>query len=188
MTALLASTLQQIAAGDRSALAACLDLYGGMVWSLARRFLGDGDDVDDAVQEIFLEIWQRAARFDPRVASEATFVGMIARRRLIDRRRRLARQPRRMSLTLEQDVALAGEQLRVERDDEVARVRGALQSLRPEQREVIELAVEGLTYPEIATRLDLPLGTVKTHARRGLLAVRDVLGVRSAAIAGATNP
>ncbi len=79
--------LQRIAGGDRSAVAACIDTYSGLVWSLARRFLQNEADAEETVQEIFLELWEKAARFDPGVAGEVTFVSMIARRRLIDRRR-----------------------------------------------------------------------------------------------------
>jgi RNA polymerase sigma-70 factor (ECF subfamily) len=87
------SILVRIAQGDRAAVRDCLDRHGGLVWSLARRLCPDPADLEDAVQEIFIDLWSAARRYDPAVAAESTFVAMIARRRLIDRRRRAARGP-----------------------------------------------------------------------------------------------
>lgn len=77
--------LERIAAGDPSALDECMDRYGGLIWSLVRRLAPDYTDAEDIVQEILVGLWRSAGRFDPRIASEATFITMIARRRLIDR-------------------------------------------------------------------------------------------------------
>ena len=77
----------RLAAGESGAPAECMERFGGLVWALARRFSTNSADAEDAVQEIFSSLWQNADRFDPSIASETTFVGMIARRRLIDRRR-----------------------------------------------------------------------------------------------------
>ena len=85
------TTLQRIAAGETEAVRECMDRYGGLVWSLARRFLYSSNEAEDAVQEIFLDLWKHAGRFDPNVAAEATYVAMIARRRLIDRVRKRTR-------------------------------------------------------------------------------------------------
>ncbi|MCX5746449.1 MAG: sigma-70 family RNA polymerase sigma factor, partial [Proteobacteria bacterium] len=83
--------LARVAVGDRGALRECLDRYGGLVWSIARRF--EASEAEDAVQEIFVDLWKSAVRYDPEVASEPTFIAMIARRRLIDRRRSRGRRP-----------------------------------------------------------------------------------------------
>ena len=80
--------LQRIASGDSLAVQECLDTYGGLIWSLARRMLPDVNEAEDAVQEIFIEIWKTAERFDESKSSETTYVAMIARRRLIDRLRK----------------------------------------------------------------------------------------------------
>src|SRR5262252_1163156 len=81
------SLLARVGAGDASAVRECLQRFGGLVWSLARRFSSSPSDAEDAVQEIFVDLWRSAKKYDPRAASEATFVAMIARRRLIDRLR-----------------------------------------------------------------------------------------------------
>ena len=169
------STLQRIGRGDRDAVRDCLDLHGGLVWSIARRFSPTETEAEDAVQEIFLDLWTSAVRFDPSVGSETTFVAMIARRRLIDRNRKRGRQP--ISRTLPAEL-VGGEATldRVELCDEARFAREALDDLEPGQRQVLSLAIDqGLTHDEIARTTGLPLGTVKTHARRGLISLRQRL-------------
>jgi RNA polymerase sigma-70 factor (ECF subfamily) len=173
------STLRRIAEGDKAAVQDCIDLYGGLVWSLARRLSPTREDAEDAVQEIFIDIWKSAARFDDAQAAEITFIAMIARRRLIDRLRRFERVPEVEALTPElMDVKRQDQQM--ELNSEAALAARAMSQLRPEQQKVLQLAIyQGLSHQEIARATGLPLGTVKTHARRGLLHIREALGVRS---------
>ena len=104
----------------------------------------------------------------------------IARRRLIDRARRLGRRPAIALLEEAGDVAAEPIPDRTEVDDEVRRAQAALQQLRPEQRQVLELSLaEGRTHTEIAAAVGIPLGTVKSHARRGLMRLRTLLGVEA---------
>ena len=167
--------LPLIASGDPAAVQVCIARYGGLVWGLARRFLGNTADAEDAVQDVFIELWKNAARFDPQRASEPTYVTMIARRRLIDRKRRSARVPAAQPLAEEPRAVERTERFEVE--DEAARATAALNELRDEERWVIQLAVyNGLTHEEIAAATGLPVGTVKTHIRRGLMRVRERLG------------
>lgn len=170
--------LQRVAAGDTQAVAACVDQFGGLVWSLARRLLGRPSDAEDAVQEVFIELWKNASRFDPTIASEKTFVAMIARRRLIDRRRRDARRLESDAVAIE-DVTFTTEGedgSRIELEDEAARAAAVLETFKPEQQTVLKLAVCcGWSHQLVAERLGLPLGTVKTHVRRGLLRIREEL-------------
>lgn len=170
--------LQRIAEGDQNAVQDCLKAYGGLVWSLARRMLRNSDDAEDAVQEIFLDIWKNAGRFDATQSSETTFIAMIARRRLIDRIRFSAR---RISADALEDVLAEP----MDRSDktmqttlEASDAVKALNTLRPEQRQVLQLSiVQGLSHQEIADTTGMPLGTVKTHARRGILQAREFLGL-----------
>jgi len=172
------SVLQRIADGDQSAVQDCLKSYGGLVWSLARRMLRNQDDAEDAVQEIFLDVWKNASRFDPAQASETTFVAMIARRRLIDK---IRHTQRRISADSIEDVLAEPST----RDDKVMQTNveareaaKAMDQLRPEQRQVLQLSiVHGLSHQEIADSTGMPLGTVKTHARRGIIQVRELLGL-----------
>lgn len=176
--------LPRIADGDRAAIRECIARYGGLVWSLARRAAqsAGGVDAEDAVQEIFLDLWKSAAKFDPALGSEITFVATIARRRLIDRRRRRQRRPETEALpesTSEVDATSSNASGSVPPDmgAEAALAARALDQLRPEQRQVLILtACHGLSHEEVAIRIGMPLGTVKAHARRGLIRVREVLG------------
>jgi RNA polymerase sigma-70 factor (ECF subfamily) len=174
--------LSRIAAGDPNAVGDCLERYGGLVWSLVRRFLGQSADAEDAAQEIFVDLWRNAPRFNPALASESTFVTLIARRRLIDRRRRMQRHPEPGPLPESVPERPGGGTALVDVRDEAARAAAALDALREEQRRVLQLAVyHGLTHEEIARVTGLPLGTVKTHARRGLIRVRELLAVEPSA-------
>jgi RNA polymerase sigma-70 factor (ECF subfamily) len=145
---------------------------------LARRFCyGNQSDAEDAVQEIFLDLWKSAARFDPGVAAEATFIAMIARRRLIDRRRRLSRTPDMTDVSLVSPAANSEDpESRPETIENASRAAKALASLRPEQQRVLRLSIyQGLSHEKIAEAMGMPLGTVKTHARRGLIKLRELL-------------
>lgn len=174
--------LQRIASGDQAAVQECLKSYGGLVWSLARRMLRNNEDAEDAVQEIFLDIWKNAERFDETQASETTFIAMIARRRLIDRIRHVQRRISADSI----DDIVAEPSVRTDKvmqtNFEAREAAKAMDQLRPEQRQVLQLSiVNGLSHQEIADATGMPLGTVKTHARRGIIQVREILGLGDSA-------
>jgi RNA polymerase sigma-70 factor (ECF subfamily) len=168
--------LHRVAAGDPNAVQEVIDRYGGLVWSLARRFCPDKQEAEDAAQEVFIEIWNKAPRYDAALASEITFIAMIARRRLIDRGRRKQRAD-----GLEDESILPAEDKALELvdvGDEAARARKALAKLRPDEQKVLRMAIyDGLSHDQIAKATTMPLGTVKTHLRRGLQRVREMLGV-----------
>jgi RNA polymerase sigma-70 factor, ECF subfamily len=167
------SILHAAASGDSAAVRSCIATFGGLVWSLARRHSPTQADAEDAAQEIFLDLWRSGARFDDSRSTEVAFVAMVARRRLIDRIRARKRRPE--TETLESDAPMRVE-ARGDLCVEAARAATAIESLRPEQREVLLMsAVEGLSHEEIATIRGLPLGTVKSHARRALIRVRQAL-------------
>lgn len=169
--------LQRIAAGDSTAVAQCIEQYGNLVWSVARRWSTNVGDAEDAVQEIFIDLWKSAGRFDPEVASEPTFIMMIARRRLIDRRRKSGRMPA-MPVSLEDEpIGPQGDPAELaERGEDAAIAASLLSVLRPEERNVLLLAVhQGYSHQQIADQSGLPLGSVKTYIRRGLSKLRDHL-------------
>lgn len=168
-------TLQRVAQGDSTAVKECIERYKGLVWSLARQRL-PASEAEDAVQEIFIEIWKSAERFDPSLASETAFVAMIARRRLIDRLRRSQRRPKTESLDVYHFELPAPGHKPIEARAEIALAARAMRDLKPREREVVLLSVcQGMSHSEIATHTQLPLGTVKTYARRSLARVRQAL-------------
>lgn len=169
--------LTRVARGDRAAVNECIARYGALVWSLARRWSPTATDAEDAVQEVFLELWRSAAKYDPSVSSEAAFIAMIARRRLIDRRR--ARGRRVETEPIEDSAAAApldGGGPTAETCAEAAFAARAVAQLRPEEQRVLLLATcHGMSHEEIASSTGMPLGTVKTHVRRALMRVRAAL-------------
>lgn len=170
-----ANTLPGIAAGEPRAMNRCIDAHGPVVWAIVRRYLKDNSEAEDLVQEIFTEVWKKAAAFDPTIASESTFVGMIARRRAIDSLRRLGRQPGFETLEAAESLGHNPWESSVSVRDPEA-VLSSLASLPADTRELFHLFFEnGFTHPEIAEKTGLPLGTIKTRLRRGLMALREML-------------
>jgi RNA polymerase sigma-70 factor (ECF subfamily) len=172
------SLLKRVADGDSGAVKEVMDQYGGLVWSLARRSCYNPADAEDATQEIFLDIWKSAGRYDESKGSETLFVAMIARRRLIDRIRRQGREP------YMEDVDAPGFELAGstsadgETASEAALAARAVATLKPAQQKVLELGLlQGLSHSEIADVTGMPLGTVKTQMRRGLIRVRELMQV-----------
>lgn len=172
-----ASVFERIAAGDASAVKQCIDAYGGLVWSIARRFTDSAADAEDATQEVFLELWKSAARYDPSMGKETTFIATIARRRLIDRWRASNRRVTTQAFdeTWTVDPRSTDEDAGAVAVD-VAIAQRALAKLNSEQREILLMGiVQGMTHSEIAIATAKPLGTVKTQMRRGLIKLREMI-------------
>jgi RNA polymerase sigma-70 factor (ECF subfamily) len=179
------SLLPRIAGGDQSAVPECISRYGGLVWTLARRRLASREDAEDVVQEVFVDLWRSADRFDPQVAEEITFVAMIARRRVIDRLRRGAAAPETASIDEARAAAVpdpAGDGpvgRRLELGEEARLADEHLSRLKPEEQQVLRLSIyDSLSHSAIAEQTGLPLGTVKSHIRRGLDSLRQKLAGR----------
>ena len=170
------SILQRIAAGDATAVDDCLRQYRGLVWSLARRFSTDPSELEDALQEVFIDLWRCAERYDETAGSEPTFITTVARRRLIDRNRKRSRRIETSSMAMEDVRAEASANHSLELAEEAAQAQLALQQLRAEERQVLELSIyQGLSQSKIAEATQMPLGSVKTHTRRGLVRLREML-------------
>lgn len=185
--------LPRVARGEQDAVQQCMDRYAPLVWNLARQSIPDRSLAEDAVQEIFIELWRIAGRYDPDRSSEPAFIATITRRRLIDRYRRRAFRPDPEPID---DLPLASEEdqfERIEICDEARLAKEAMSRLRPEQKRLLELWIlKGLSHSEIATSTGLPLGTVKSHLRRGIARVRALLAADrsddlSGALPGATG-
>lgn len=153
----------------------CIDQFGGLVWNITRRYVRPDSDAEDVVQETFAELWKKADRFDPARASASTFIGLVARRRSIDWLRRKSRRPALEALPEDFDQKVAAPTDSLPRIDSES-LQSALQELPSEIRELFQLHFAGgLTHPEIADRTGLPLGTVKTRLRRGLITLRTLM-------------
>ncbi len=171
--------LAQVARGDRRAFSELYDRTARQVYGLVRRVVRDPTIAEEVSQEVFVEVWRTAPRFDPDRGAVLTWILTMAHRRAVDRVRSeeaaRSRDDRvgRMETPNTEDVGST-----VESRLEAERVRRALGGLSDIQREAIELAYYGgLTYREVAELLDVPLGTVKTRIRDGLIHLRDALEV-----------
>jgi RNA polymerase sigma-70 factor (ECF subfamily) len=172
--------LQQVARSESGAFARCLDEYGGLVWSIADRQLRPlGEDVDDAVQDIFVEVWKSASRYDPTLGSEAAFIATIAHHRVVDRVRRSAR---RLSLRVDDPGAIQELKHRNHHDavalsEDMKLAAAAFDKLDQDEQQVLWYSLyHGIPHEKIASLVQLPLGTVKSRIRRGLVRMREAIG------------
>lgn len=172
--------LQAIARRDETALGSLYDRYRLILFGLLVRILSSREEAEDILQEVFLQVWRRAADFDERRGKPFTWLVTLARSRAIDRLRQLASRGRVANAaakeTTEEVSDAALDAIRSEQREVVSR---ALAELPEEQRRALLLAYfEGLTQTEIATRIGAPLGTVKTRMRSGMIKLRELLGQR----------
>jgi RNA polymerase sigma-70 factor, ECF subfamily len=178
-SAALRQALKRMAAGEHPALAACYDLMGSVVFSLAVRMLRDRSAAEDVSQDIFVQVWRQAGNYDATRGSPEAWMMMIARTRILDRIRSRGAGVVLKSVGDHLPEAPAAEDwpddLAISRED-AANVRQALADLPAEQKQAVELAFfDGLTHMEIAEKTNVPLGTIKTRIRLGLLKIRDQL-------------
>ena len=178
----LGELLRQSARGDHESFAELYDATASRVFGLAVRVVRDPAQAEEVAQESFLEIWRTATRFDSARGSALAWMLTIVHRKAVDRVRSAEAASRRDTTyhqhnhSVDHDATADAAQASME----ARRVRHALSTLTPAQREALELAYfGGYTHTEVATMLDLPLGTAKTRIRDGLIRLRDTMGVGS---------
>lgn len=172
-----AEVFQALRSGNLFALGILYDRYGGIVYPLALRMLGNTQEAEDLTQEVFVALW-RGGAYNPKRGSMLVFLTTMTRSRVIDRHRQMRSQRQllekwRRSISPESRSTLMDQ---VSYKEISQRVRLALSELPTNQRQVLEKAYyDGLSQSEISQDLDMPLGTVKTHKRKGLLRLRQIL-------------
>lgn len=172
--------LERIAQGDQDSMSLLIDRYAGLVWSLVRRKLANSVEAEDLVQEIFAEIWKSAHRFNPELGSEATFIAVITRRRVIDVIRKITRHAPTVPFDGALEFSTVSDEPKIDTESEITSAIQVLQSLSPQRRKVIELSIiRGLSHSQIAESTNMPLGSVKAHIRRGLEEVRKLLNQKN---------
>lgn len=173
--------LHSIARRDEAALASLYDRYRLILFGLLVRILGSREEAEDILQEVFIQVWRRAADFDEQRGKPFTWLVTLARSRAIDRLRQLSARERLATAHAQEAPAEASDAAAdAYRSEQKEIVSGALAQLPQDQRQTLLLAYfEGLTQSEIAKRLGAPLGTVKTRMRTGMIKLRELLGDRS---------
>jgi len=170
--------IERMARGEHDGLAELYDRHGRLVYSLALRIVRDAGDAEDVVQEVFSQVWRQSARFDVTRGNVAAWLVTLTRTRAIDllRRRRVRADVSVPSNPDDWADEAPGQDVQVEWQSRAAQIKRALDALPPLQRMAVELAFfDGLTHAEIAEQLEVPLGTVKTRVRQGLLKLRESL-------------
>ncbi|MEY4916896.1 MAG: hypothetical protein RL616_809 [Verrucomicrobiota bacterium] len=172
--------LRRIAAQDRAAFAEFYDRHSPLMFSVASKILNDAGEAEDLLQETFVQLWEKAGVFDPKLGKASSWVATMTRNKAIDRirasqrRRRLAEEAGAEFAIVSEVRDTANEALHSH--DKAKLIQAAIVELPTEQRHAIELAYfSGLTQDEIAKKLSEPLGTIKARIRRGLLKLRDQL-------------
>ena len=174
----LVAALARVAGGDRAALQIVYQAAAAKLFGVCLRILNDRSEAEDVLQEVYLTVWRKAASFDPARASPITWLVAIARNRSIDRLRATAGSRRMDPIDAAEavrDPAPAAVEL-VEAAQQSSRLTLCLEQLESRQSTAIRAAfLDGNTYEELAERMNVPLGTMKSWIRRGLLKLRDCL-------------
>jgi RNA polymerase sigma-70 factor (ECF subfamily) len=177
---ILAALLKRSARGDQAAFAELYDATARRLHGLVLRVVRDPAQADEVTQEVYLQVWRTAARFDEAQGSAMAWLMTLAHRRAVDRVRS-AEAASRQDTTYHQRTHVVPHDTTAEAAEaslDARRVRSALTELTAVQREALELAYfGGYTHTEVATMLDLPVGTAKTRIRDGLIRLRDAMGV-----------
>jgi RNA polymerase sigma-70 factor (ECF subfamily) len=174
----LDSVVQRVGRGDEGAFAVLYDALSAQVFGLARRVVRDPAQAEEVTQEVFLELWRVASRFDPSRGSVRSWVLTITHRRSVDRVRSAQASADRTQRMAASAVVRPFDEVveQVESRSEAQAVRSCLSTLTELQRQAIQLAYYGgHTYAEVAGLLSVPLGTVKTRLRDGLIRLRNCL-------------
>ena len=182
------SILFSLAKEEVGAFEKLVDQYGNLIWSIARRYLSNQTEAEDAVQEVFIAIWKSAGRFDPNKASEITFVSMIARRRLIDHVRKIYRHKKLEPIDdCFDDDALQTKSI-LDQSTDVKIISEAINQFAEEDKELLSLSIyQGYSHTEISKLMNIPLGTVKTKLRRNLIKLREAFNQDQHSIVSINN-
>ena len=191
----MSAILERLAKGDQSAADDCVREYGGLIWRLGQRYLDHAEsEIEDAVQDVFVEIWLHANRFDSSKGSEAAFIATIAHRRLIDRQRRIGIRRKKINhyanelkntspipsaIELKHNTSTGGEisGKTIYRQE----LEAGFRALPDDERNALWLSVyRGLSHRDISEATNTPIGTVKSRLRRAMIRLTKTISGNTA--------
>jgi len=168
-----AKLVSELRSGNEQAMGQLYELYSSLVYSVALRVLGDSAGAEDALQDVFMQLWRNPDAFDSKRGNLPAWLSVIARNRAIDLLRKRRPETDWNDVIVSIDSSLTNE---AERHRAMEKIRDVLNAMPAPQRSALEMAFfEGLTHQEISKKIGDPLGTVKTRIRTGLLALRKAL-------------
>lgn len=171
--------IHSLRSGSKQALGILYDRYGSLVYTIALKILKQPSDAEDLTQDIFLNFWKRE-KFDPNRATLSVYICMMARSRALNRlasHGSYQRSLQRLQWSFSEDRSTATPLEKASLVEQQEAVQRALAQLSDRQRQILEMNFyQGLSHSQIAQQLDMPLGTVKTKARQGLMELRQQLG------------
>jgi RNA polymerase sigma-70 factor (ECF subfamily) len=170
--------LVQVALGNRAAFAELYQGTSSRLFGICLRVLNQRSEAEDALQDVYTAVWRKAAQFDPSKASATAWLSMVARNKSIDRLRSLPFHQVRASLEASEEIEDPGASpaQAAQTETDRAQLEHCLERLEPKRRSLIRSAFfDGLTYEELAAKIEAPLGSIKSWIRRGLLQLRECL-------------
>ncbi|MGL5082201.1 MAG: sigma-70 family RNA polymerase sigma factor [Microcoleaceae cyanobacterium] len=174
-----AELVRDLRAGHQQALSILYERYSGLVYSLALKILNQPSEAEDLTQDIFLNFWKQE-KFDPTRAALSTYLCLMVRSRALNKLESFNSRQRtleRLQLTSPSEFAAPTPLEQVSQSEQEQTLRQALNQLSERQRQILEMNFyQGTSHAEIARQLEMPLGTVKTSARQGLIKLRQLLG------------
>jgi RNA polymerase sigma factor (sigma-70 family) len=168
--------LRRIGQKDQSALSQLYDRYHKILFAFAFKILLSREETEEVVADVFVQVWRTAQTYDPKKAKVDTWLFMLTRSRALDRLRRKSKGQKEQEIAKEMPIATPALDHELLVQDRIDRVKKALAQLPAEQRQVLEMAYfDGLTHLEIALKINVPLGTIKTRIRLGIMKLKQIL-------------
>lgn len=174
------TVLQRIAKGDKSAVKESVDLYGNLIWAIAKKFTDSNAEAETAVQEIFRDIWQKAVCFDAATTDETIWVAFVARRKLINSSNKVEYHSRTGMVNGKSRFETDKTAKHLQIYSEIRQAINALNTLSAEQKEILEMSVcDGISPNEISKKTGLSVDEIKSSVSGGLREIREFVGIGS---------
>ena len=177
------TVLQRIAQKDQSALSALYDRYHKILFAFTFRILHFHEETEEVVADVFVQVWRTAQTYDPQKAKVDTWLFMLTRSRALDRLRYRTRRGKEQEIAKDMPTTTPSLEQELLVQDRINRIKQALAQLPAEQRQVLEMSYfDGLSHLEMALKINVPLGTIKTRIRLGIIKLKQILSPQDQAL------